>query len=583
MPFLSDLSARQWKARDTLLYFPNIGSISSTPATLLRNTLLLLFCFLLSGLGRVQGQPIKGMVWTLPATTQEAEVDLLHMHDMGVQAIRTGLIEDEALLTLADTLGLVFYQELPIRYLPAPVLVDSLDMARRVLTSALQRAQRHVSARHFGLAIHSDTSDPRACAYFADLAAEAQRAPGVQVYYIPLFIEADQCSGQVDFVLLNATESLSPYTLLSDWQRLHPGRPVGLAGVGTWTLGSRIVGIKRPHSLGAQARYLENHLPGLVADSSRAHAVFVDRWQDVATDDPITYQRRRYLTTYRTGLHDGSGTPRPVFDVVAGIYSGTRAVFAFPTGRAPLPSASWMILLGWGIVGVLAVGYAGLPRFQRMVVRYFTSHGFFRDAIRDAREFVLDINILVLVQQAIGAGLVGVFLLDALRMQSAFPVLMSWTPATVQGAIATLVVNPWVMILLVAGFYTLSIVVWAMILGVLSRQRYGGLAFPQVLTLVVWARWPFFLLMVAALVGTTLPAEQQGWWGLVLCIGWIGILSMSIFRTLADYGMIMRLPLVFTIFLMSTYPALWVGAGAAFFVLGARQEATFVWHILTLL
>jgi len=403
----------------------------------------------------------------------------------------------------------------------------------------------------------------------------------VQVYYIPLFVNTDQCSGQVDFVLLDVTEAESPYTPLIDWQTIHPGRPAGVGAIGTWTLGDRIVGTQRPRSLEAQARYLENELPPLLADTSQALAVFVDRWQDTVQDTPVTYQRRVHVDTYRTGLHDAAGTPRPALEVVSGIYRNEQTVFAFPTGTLPLPSASWMILLGWAIVGVLIAGYAGLPRFQRMTLRYFSSHGFFRDAIRDARESVLDINILLLVLQALAAGLTGVFLLDALRIQPAFTILLGWTPEAVQGAAETLVVHPWVALLLVAGFYALNIALWSILLGVLSRQRYGGLVLPQVLTLVVWARWPFFLLMIAALVAGTWPSATWGWWGVILLVAWLLITALSILRTLADYQTITRLPWALTMLLILGYPALWLGIATTLLALSTRQEMTFIWHLLT--
>lgn len=529
-----------------------------------------------------QSQPLKGVVWTPPADLREAQADLTRMVDAGVEAVRTTLITDEALLTHADTLGLQFFQELPIRYLTASALLDSLETAQLLLAGALQRAQQHTSARHFGLAAYSDTSRPSACTYFEMLTQQARAVPHVSTYYIPFFIEADVCVGQVDFVLLATNSVTTPRAALHRWHQVHAGRPAGVAALGMWTIGERAMGTQQPHSPQAQARYLENHLNQLLADTSQAVAVFVDRWRDSSHETPVTYTRRVHMERYRTGLHDAEGTPRLAFGVMRGIYRGERTVFAFATGAPPRPTASWRLLVGWGIITLLVLGYAGLPRFQRMVQRYFTSHGFFRDAVRDARETVLDLDILLLVLQALGIGLVGMFIVDVARMEPAFEVLMAWMPEELQRVAGSLVAQPGVTLLLIAGLYALMVALWSSVLGMVSQRQYGGLSWPQVLTLVVWARWPFFLLMMASLVAETVTPEQQRL-GAVVLFGAGGILFLvASLRATRDYLALTRLSKGWAVVLVLAHPTLWLAIAGGVVWLNTLAEVAFVWRALTL-
>ncbi|MFB3131824.1 MAG: hypothetical protein ACE10K_04800, partial [Rhodothermales bacterium] len=52
-----------------------------------------------------QTAPLKGVVWEAPANTDQAAAELLAMHRLGVEAVRTGLLGQERLFDLADTLG----------------------------------------------------------------------------------------------------------------------------------------------------------------------------------------------------------------------------------------------------------------------------------------------------------------------------------------------------------------------------------------------------------------------------------------------------------------------------------------------
>ena len=106
------------------------------------------------------------------------------MHEAGIEAVRLPWVTDNALLEVADTLGLRLFQDIPLDYLPADVLLDSLEFAKRLVWQATLVSLLHPSAQHFGVSTKSDTSTPRACEYFEQLAEEAS---GFVLYYTTAF------------------------------------------------------------------------------------------------------------------------------------------------------------------------------------------------------------------------------------------------------------------------------------------------------------------------------------------------------------------------------------------------------------
>ena len=342
---------------------------------------LAFFCFLLCAVlpdaaGQTTG-PLKGIVWTPPGDLQQAENDLRRMHRLGVEAIRTDLIRNAQLLDLADTLGLMLFQELPLDAVSAAGLRDTLGYATRLLELALTEAQRHPSARHFGLARGSDTSDPAACTFFEQLAERVrQHGPsGSQAYYVTRFAEADACTDAVDFVLLDVRDAAKPVHRLAQWRAARDSLsapPAGIGALGTWVRpGTR--GIQRPHSLDAQARYLETNLRRLLTADSTAQplAVFVQRWRDMPTTQPVPTLDLADPFVQRYGLLNAAGEPRPAYQVVEGFFSGRQMVFALDTGRPHRPRAPWTSVMGWGVVLLLGVCFAASARFRQLVPRYF--------------------------------------------------------------------------------------------------------------------------------------------------------------------------------------------------------------------
>lgn len=543
--------------------------------------LLLLVTFAPGGLVAQPG-PVRGIVWEMPETEARAVQDLLWMRQVGIEAVRTGVVANERLLSMADTLGLQLYQELPVSYVSAARLLDSLDAAARLLGSVLERARAHPSARHFGLSYNVDTSNPAACAYFEQLAALVREAaiPESRVYYVTTFMEADRCASSVDFVLLDVLDHEQPVRALQRWQARPDEVPAGIGALGTWVRDDTLRGLHVPHAPEVQARYLENALRSLLIDSPDVApvAVFVHRWRDVTASHPSpAYElddpyRRPY------GLLTADGQPRPAMAVVRGIYTGRQQVFAFRTGEAPARRAPLIMLLGWSVVGLLAVYYALSPRFRHMVPRYFRAHNFYQDAVREGRDVLFAASMVLLVGFISACGITLYVVLQHLRTQEAFVVFFQHLPQWLQDLSITLLQQPWGLVFLSGLAYALVLMLWAGLLAIFSRRRYmlvGG----QAMMLVLWPRWPLLLVMVAAMLVPSLPPEHAEQAAVVLVVSWVTITFYAVLRTLYDYTVVTRVPLYVPFVLFLVNPLIILALGAALVLWQAPDFVTFLWNL----
>lgn len=534
-----------------------------------------------------QQTPVRGVVWTPPAELGRAVEDLQQMQAMGVQAVRTPLIQDERLLTFADTLGLRLFQDLPLEALPVAALRDTLDYARRVLRLALDQAQGHPSARHFGLARRSDTSDSAACVFFEQLAAliRTDGPAGSQAYYLSTFIEADRCAAAVDLVLLDSRDVSAPVRQLARWEDAHEA-PVGIGALGTWVRPGA-EGVRQPRSPEAQARYLETHLTQLVPAPATspsagmwASIVFVHRWDDLFLDQPDPTRDADDPYVHRYGLHTEAGTPRPALDVVRGIFTGQQRVFAWGAGTAPAPEAPWIVVLGWGVIALLGLCYAFLPRFRYMVPRFFLAHGFYRESIREGRDIVPWASAVMLVAVALGIGVWGSAIIEVIRHEPAFGVLYQALPSGVQEVGVDLLAQPWTLAILLGCFHALILALWATLLAGVARRYY--LLMPgQTMTLVVWPQWPVLVLMLGGMV---LPALAEAtalrmvpWLAGAAGVGFV----YSIGRTLNDYARVTRVPGMQVVVLVLASPLMILALVAVFTALEMLPTLQFVWHLAT--
>ena len=466
-----------------------------------------------------QGSPLKGVVWTPPSDISEILADLSTMRALRVEAVRTGLIEDVRILMIADSLGLMLFQDLPTVWLPASALLDTLPHAQRLLQAAMERSRPYRSARHFGLASASDTSDPAACAYFHILAAQVERLPDAQSYYRSLFIEEDQCAGAVDFVLLETLGEEHPMGKLRRWS--HPV-PVGLGSVGRLAV-PEAAGLLHPNSAASQARYLETHL-NVLLDGEETIAVFVYRWRDAP-------QNTRLGGTY--GLISSKGVKRAAFDVVQGIYSGTQRAFAFSLGVPPQRSFPWHMAAGWLAFGLFGLMYYASPRFSFTLRRYFTSHSFYMQSILSGRELSYMSAVIHVIVHALCTGVIAETIIAPIQDRLPFGSTHGPVPGAWVLAVAVLPVKPGVLL----GGFALAHVATVVIVPLLIRLMHLRLRSFGLAKAYLVVTWPFWHVLPLALVSMAVPSLSGGvalGTALVLCALWIVMTVRVAARIIVD-------------------------------------------------
>ncbi len=496
-------------------------SFVKIPRAVRRAKALLLVCLWLMPAG---AQPLKGIVWQPPSDLRRAEADLREMHSMGVEAVRTGLVAEPGLLDLADSLELQLFQELPVEHLSASALIGAVAASQRLLEQSLAISRNHPSARHYGLSRRSDTSDASACTFFSLLSPQVRSIPGAHVYYVSAFPESDRCRDTVDFVLFDAREGLPPIS-----------GAAGLATLGLWTRDDAWRGLRNPHSPESQARFLEDHLNALLADTTGLVAVFVHQWRDVVPDEQRAGPERPDPFGRLYGLYDSASNPRPALQVVAGIYSGAQTVFAFPAGVPASSSWPWGIVLGWVAIGLIGIHFARSPGFRFMVPRYFFAHVFYRDAVREGRDVLPDASALLLVVLGICVSIVGGVLANSFRETNAVIHFIQSLGPTAREAVVGVLRSPFMLVVQVGSVYVLGLGLWAMLLTIASRGR-GRLTMGQAIMLVVWPRWPLLLLMVIAMTLSRGTPGTSASSAVILLAAWLVASLASIIRTLVDFA-----------------------------------------------
>lgn len=528
-----------------------------------------------------QGVAVRGVVWQPPEDYTAAAADLRKIRETGFNAVRTGIVQDERLLDLADRLGLAVYQELPLRYLSSERLVDTLSFAQELLQNVVRRSARYASARDFGIARYADTTDSTSCEALRELVDAGRRAApsSARFYYTSIFARHDACSDVVDYVLLDGRDHVAPARLIRTWYDVHE-TPAGLAGVGTWVRSSGPGGLRNERSPQQQARFLENRLTELVLDRAAPGltALFVYRWRDAEISLPLLSRADPdpFRATY--GLHASQMNERPSYEVARGILTGSQTTFAFEAGEVTLRDWPWITILGWVALLLIALLYAFSPRLRQMVPRYFRAHGFYRDAIREGRDLLLGSSLIVLLALGLAAGVTVAVGVDILGEVMAFRILLSWLPEPFVFFLARATVEPWLFAFLIAAIYAGLILIWIILMMILSRTRYT-LGPGQVLMLVVWPRWPLLVLMLAALALAGSPPPEDALLHVYILGGiaglWVLVTLHAIVRAVVDYTAIARVPPYVPILLFLLNPVVISLTVAAFAWLQYRDDVMF--------
>ncbi len=526
---------------------------------------------------RTSAGPVRGVVWEMPSRTEVAVRDLSEMHRIGVEAVRTSVIRNAEVLTLADTLDIDFYVDLPIARFPAKRLRDTLDYAAAVLDTVLGLAQIHPSIRHIGLARHVDVTDSVACAAIERLADRARREgpSGTQVYYVTRFTTSDQCAQAVDFVLVDVRDRDNPIAPF----RARRSGAVGVGALGIWVRSDTLGGLRVPSSPQAQARYFEEFLPILLSDtlSFAPRVVFVHRWRDVRLSNPRTAHDLDDPYIQRYGLRTFEGVKRPAYEVVKGIYTNEQMTFAFYAGSASTGGAPWTTFFGWGVIALLGTFYALSPRFRHMLPRYFGARFFYRDAVREGRDVLFGASTVLLIATSAACGLTVTVIVDVLRMTEPFGTAVLWLPRRTQDVVVTLLAEPYALLVLAGCAYAVAMILWTTVLSLLSTRRYP-IAPGQALMLVVWPRWPLLILMLAAMVvasiGSVTPIVV-----LILGAAWILVSVLAVGRALMDFVLVTRIPIYLLIPAVILNPGVVAAIVLTVIVLPIQPELWFLWNM----
>ena len=457
--------------------------------------------------------PLRGVVWDAPVPPLAR--DLFEMKSAGVDALRLPLLPDASLLPVADSLGLQLFQDLPIQYLPAALLADTLRATQELLAQALQRSTPYSSARHFGFAYLSDTSDPKACAFFEALAQDLRSLPEAKAYYVTAFAGRDRCAHAADLVLLDLRNVSRPDIKISAWP--HP-TPIGVGALGIEG-NSTHDGLRHPNSPQSQARYLEMHLKPLL--HSELPAVFVYRWKDIETKERIW------------GLVSEDGTERPAHGVLQGLFTGSQTNFAFALGISPDRSVPWVILYGWIVVLLAAVLYGSSPRWRSLFVRYFRGHAFYVDAIRSGRETTVGSSTVFLGVQSLVVGTTICLLAELAIQAGVVDAIRAAIGPRWQSHVRIVVSHPPIQLFLFACLYA-AIQLATTSVAALAAGGLRSFQFKRVFAIQIGAKWMYVLLLPLVMATASLPTSSSVRMISFMAVAWILILIYSTVRAALD-------------------------------------------------
>ncbi|WP_263819107.1 hypothetical protein [Salinibacter sp.] len=493
-------------------------------------------------------------MWTPSTAPDSALAALNRIAATGATAVRlTHLPADAAaaaIATQADSLGLRLYVDLPMAEGSAPRPDEARPQADASLDRLRSLANRHASITHVGLARGASTTGARRCDRLRRWTERIHDASAsLHTYYVTPFVpSADQCADAVDHPLLDLRGHPRPTDQWRAWRAQVDS--IGIGALGTWVDPDAASGLRVPHSAERQARYLETALSRLL-DSTRAAppVVFVARWQD---EDASLLPSRRY------GLHDAAGTPRPAATVVRGLYSGTQRTFAFPDGSAP-PGTYGLVLVGWGLVAVLGLLYARSLFVRETAVRYFTTPGFYRDALRDGREVSFGANSLLL---GLVGGSLGVTAARMAQLAAAQPEterVLAALPQVVGTALGPGLEHPTLAGVAVGGGTLVLLLLWTGS-GVTMARLGTRFSMAQGLMLVTWPCWPVLLAPPIALATGPGAPLSPSLFALVLLGGGTLVLLSVTLRVLFDYWRVTDAPAWTLLPFVALSPLVLVGA-----------------------
>ena len=517
----------------------------------------------------------KGFVWDPPASVQNALDDLRTIALTGATAVRTPLISDTSLFSLADSLAITFFQELGVEYLTATELLDETPTSATKLIDALKFGGKFASGRTFGLSYLADTSDPDACRYFETLGTIGREvSPESVLYYTSPYVSEDACSSTVDFRLAStiAANKFLKFGTEQSW----PAR-LGFAGVGTYFDPASYSGLRSRHSEESQARFLENALTYIDRLGDAVPAVFIYRWRDEHEESSFETD----LFARKFGVNGDSGS-RESREVARGFFVGNQKVFAFDAGEEPQRPINWMVILAWIILSLLAVAYVLTPRVQSIMQRYFFAHGFYCSAVAEGRETTPLASASIILLIALSFSLVATTVVRHIAFSSGFDILAHRLPDFAAWVLLRTSVQSSLGVILISVLYFAIVLIQSAYLSIVGGAK-GRIGPVQALQLQIWPRWHMIALMVLAVSAfSSSEGRITSYTGIVLAIMATTSMLWSTLRTVYDFRLASRQPVVRTFAAGLLSPSLLIAMGILFLLIREKGTVAYLWHLLAL-
>ena len=517
--------------------------------------------------------PIIGVDWVAPGDFGDAASDLVEIAEVGFTAVRMPPVYDSDFFTLADTLGLTLYIELPLAQLPSGSLRRALSEADSLLTLVLGAGRGHRSAGPIGITRLSDTRSTQACEAIGSIANRI-RAEGRQAYYTTLFEEGDRCADQVDFVLMDQLQPFGDMDALESilHREASSGTLRGLSGVGSSVVDDVQPGWSVRGSEEAQARYMEVALNAL-RNSHLSH-VFVHRWRDQAPGEAALPDPWGRLY----GLYTSDSDPRPSLQVARGILRGLQDTFAFPQGQQGDEGRPWFSVLGWLMISLTALMYASSPRFRSMIPRYFFAHGFFRNAVREAREVLPLTSTAILTVTGLSVGMIGSFIITGLQDLALTIHWYRMLEEPTRASVTAILNVPFVLTVLIGSTTLISTSVWMGGWMALTGRR-ARLLPSQALMLASWPRWQVLILLPLAMTLHATPGIPL-WSIILLALGWMTTAFWATVRTTYDLYKITGVAPVAAALAWVLHPLVLGTLTALVWAILNWEHVRFAWHLL---
>ncbi len=490
---------------------------------------LILVCALL--VQDSQSQDV-GYVWEPPPSLAEAKEELRTIASIGATAVRTPVLYEIEMFRLADSLGIRFYQELPVRYRTTTELVEASPTASSILRSAIGGGGNYRSSDTFGLAYMSNTSHERACAYFNTL-AEIGRSirSDVRLYYTTPFLEEDACKEYVDFRLAS---TISAGKFLKNDSVAGWPADLGFAGVGTHYDPDSFAGLRSEGSEEFQARYLEEILTAIDAVSNNPPALFVYRWRDQSR----TSEFENDLFDRKFGVTGTDGS-RAARDVTRGFFQGNQKVFAFDAGEQKSEPIDILVLLSWLIIASLVVVYVLTPRVQAISKRYFVAHGFYCSAVAEGRENTPLANASLVALAALSFSVIGASAIAHTSYSAGFDILTHRLPDFPRWLmLKTSSLSVLTIAVIAAVFFAIVLIQGSFLSFMSGRGR--KLSPMQAVQLQIWPKWHLVVLMLLTVSLFSPAAGYRSSSGIILSILLVISILWSTGRAAYDYYLASR-------------------------------------------